>query len=261
MKKTTSNQLTKKITKYSALVAAITAGAEANSQIIYTDLDPDETRGYGQQYLLNLNANNGTNGSTADNADDFRIQAGTDSYGYNYLKIFNQGNPTVNNGIRANDYGAALLFDTDEVISAGAPYAWIGDFLYLGRIASSGGYCLSSSFYGYFCQARNNKFLGLRINISGNFHYGWLRLSTTDGYTSWTIEEFAYNATPGEAIQTGQTTLSIDDLNDSNTVKVISSNGQIKINNITNNVSYKLFDLTGKTIIDKSSKLLIYWIF
>jgi hypothetical protein len=47
-------------------------------------------------------------------------------------------------------------------------------------------------------------FLGVRFDISGDTHYGWVRVGVTFGSTSFRIVDWAYNSTPGEALKAGE---------------------------------------------------------
>jgi len=52
-----------------------------------------------------------------------------------------------------------------------------------------------------------HRYLGLKFNIKGRFHFGWARLTveTTDKYFFATLTGYAYETIPGKAIIAGQT--------------------------------------------------------
>ena len=50
MKKITSKNLSKRLAQYGAMSAAVMAGADANGQVVYVDLDPDVTVNVGDPY-------------------------------------------------------------------------------------------------------------------------------------------------------------------------------------------------------------------
>lgn len=47
------------------------------------------------------------------------------------------------------------------------------------------------------------RYMGVRFDIGGNLHYGWVGLDLAPDLTSLTITEVAYNDTPGQGIFTG----------------------------------------------------------
>ncbi len=56
-----------------------------------------------------------------------------------------------------------------------------------------------------------NKYLALKLIVGTNTYYGWVRIDLLAGSTSFTIKDYAYQRTPNTCIQTGQTTLGIDE--------------------------------------------------
>ena len=50
-----------------------------------------------------------------------------------------------------------------------------------------------------------NGYLGIRIKIDNNWHYGWIRMGVTINATQLTVKDYAYNLQFGEGILTGQT--------------------------------------------------------
>ncbi len=81
-----------------------------------------------------------------------------------------------------------------------------------GEIYKSGGIITSGDCNGnneesngcyYDWSGKNDRFLGLRINLNGQTHYGWARLSVKSP-TEWLVSDYAYNATPDSPIIAGQ---------------------------------------------------------
>ena len=54
MKKNTSKNLTKRLAQYGTMSAAVMAGADANGQVVYTDVDPDVTLQVGEVFSLDF---------------------------------------------------------------------------------------------------------------------------------------------------------------------------------------------------------------
>jgi len=51
---------------------------------------------------------------------------------------------------------------------------------------------------------KKDKYLGLKFIISGQYHYGWIRISHTQNEAKLAILDYAYNKLPGEPIRAGE---------------------------------------------------------
>ncbi|MCJ8210515.1 hypothetical protein MUY27_12425 [Mucilaginibacter sp. RS28] len=51
---------------------------------------------------------------------------------------------------------------------------------------------------------KSDKYLGIRLKINGNFHYGWVKISHQQGSEEMQITEFAYQTKSGQAIKAGE---------------------------------------------------------
>jgi hypothetical protein len=166
-------------------------------QIVYTDVNPDETYTANWtgavNYPLDLNH---------DGVNDFNLAAGPGPC--NYSSSGHQATIEHLTGSIALTgpvgYNAAKL-ETNETINS--QNVWddlVTSPLYL-------------RFYGPGCFPigiwKNNvdNYAGLRIPASaGNWYYGWAKLSVNlDGGESFTIKEYAFNSKPNEAVLAGQT--------------------------------------------------------
>ena len=244
MKKTTSSlKLSKQLAKYGALTAAMAGVADASGQIVYTDVDPDFAGGIGSSMFLDLD-NNGTN--------DFQIihDGGDD---LDIVPVNNVDNEVLGViGYSSSWYGYFYGFaypyvlSNNDVISNGATGTW-NNFGYnsVGTNSLNFGSCID----GYWCDVTDG-YLGLRFNIGGNVHYGWARLDVDTAGDVWTLKDYAYNTVAGESILAGQQTLSTDSeiLNES--VRVTALNKTIGLYNLPNKMSYQLFSMTGKAVLN-----------
>jgi len=100
---------------------------------------------------------------------------------------------------------------------------------------------------GNWCDV--DAYLGLRFNIDGGVHLGWARLEVDQNSTTYIVKEFAYNETPGEPINAGQKTLGLEDKFYSNT-RIVALNKSIAIYNLPSTTNYKLFSLTGQSVLE-----------
>lgn len=233
MKKTTSSKFTKQLAKYGALTVAIAGVADANGQIVYTDVDPDFSGNSGDEFFLDLNQ---------DTVNDFRIHQS----GYNlFIEPLTASNSVLGSGSSSNTFVYPYALSSGAVVSAGQP-VWLnqgfsGGFQSLNYGSSS--YCS----FGNWC-SETDKFLGLRFTVGGNIHYGWAKLDATFD-NGWTIKEFAYNSTADESIEAGQQTLGVSS-NDIQDVRIVGLNKSIGLYNLTETTEYTLYNIEGKQLLN-----------
>jgi len=239
MKKTTPKNLSKRLFNYSALSLSILGISELNGQIVYhpnVDISgPGDT-------TLNLNPIDGiTPVGVADAIDDFRIfySGSFPSAALIRVEVFN------NNSINANSGGIGVYpyaLGPGIAISNSNVYKWDS-----GQFQSLVVY--DDCQYGYWCSA-TGMYLGLKFDINGNTHYGWAKLDVDAATMSWTLKEFAFNATPDEKIDTGQTAiLSVEGSIFSKTkIAVLEKN--ISVKNLQGNTDYNLYSITGQRVLN-----------
>ncbi|MBR9845037.1 MAG: T9SS type A sorting domain-containing protein [Algicola sp.] len=235
MNKTTSSKLSKQLTKYSALTAAIVGVADASGQsIIYSDI-PDYTGGVGDTFLIDLN-NDGT--------DDFQIRHnGGSSYSANlYLDPLTASNEALGSG--GATYAYPFNLASGAAISNAASGSWFNNGFSGGFQSLNYGSCS----FGNWCSVTDG-FLGLRFNIAGSIHYGWAQLDVDANGNVWTVKGFAYHDTPGVGLNAGQETLSLE-----NTIfediKIVTLGKSIGLYNINEATSYRLINMTGKEVLN-----------
>ncbi|MBU2929194.1 T9SS type A sorting domain-containing protein [Winogradskyella psychrotolerans] len=234
MKKITSKNFSKKLANYGALSLAIAGLTDVSGQIIYTDVDPDFTGGGLIDYSLDLDN---------DGNADFNIDAGTLNAGaYNFVQINNASNSS--NSILGSQpsYIYPFALDNGAIISSGQSTFYSGGTL---NFAS----CYLGVGDSNWCGA-TDKYLGLRFQIAGSTHYGWAKLDVSESGDSFTVKEYAYNATAGEAIEAGQT-LSVDQFA-LNNVRIVGLNNSIGLYNLPENTNYNVYDISGKSILNGS---------
>ncbi|SDB29835.1 Por secretion system C-terminal sorting domain-containing protein [Flavobacteriaceae bacterium MAR_2010_188] len=209
-------------------------------QIIYTDIDPDFTSAkIGDLYNLDLNN---------DQIVDFTLQSLLSSG--DYLKI--EGNPNGFNGIISFfpwESAPVPLENSSEVfnIPYSILYGYSVGYDVYGIFFASG--CSNESGGCYFdWKDKNDRYLGLRFLINGLKHYGWARIEVTSP-SEWIVKDYAYNATPNEAIITGEMVLSWEEANHKE-VKIIVSHKNVSVYNLVDYSNYNLYALNGQKIID-----------
>lgn len=165
------------------------------SQIVYTNVDPDSTSS--TTYDLDLD-NNGVN--------DFSISRGSgpNLCGHSGNNI--HATSVVSNAILANVSDAAYKYGFGNEISAQI-LTWSTNTVLMVQYFWKTLQCPGGS-YGYtgswYNAVPSDGYLGLKLLVGGNIHYGWVLLRT-NGVTSFTIRGYAYNTVPDQAILAGQT--------------------------------------------------------
>lgn len=189
--------LNKKLKRYSAVAAGIAAvGSAAEAQVVYTDVAPDETITVGgatTQWAGDLNA---------DSWIDFVLLVGSQGSG-----AWTYGAGLAN----ASSFGGA----SNGAMGTAGPYLNYASNLAASAAIGAGGSFIqntagnsffiasiyASNTYGNF--PGQTGFIGVRFDISGSIHYGWIRVSATVGPTSITVMDYAYEATAGTGIAAG----------------------------------------------------------
>jgi hypothetical protein len=226
MKKTST--LNKKIARYAALTGgAVAVAGAADAQIIYTDINPDVTvSGHQQGFQLDLN-----NDATVDFTIFILDDSASGTYAglpytayYGVVGIFED---QAGNEISINPDGNAKALAMNTAIdgnnswgSAGTgyiPMAYNIDILFMGQTIN----VADGEWLG-----ENDKYLGLRFFAGPNVHYGWARLSVNTDANQFTIKDYAYNSTPNQSLQAGQTVVSVNE-NILTDVKVWEYNRQL----------------------------------
>ncbi|GEM_PF-877129 len=188
--------LLEKLGKYGLSAGAVVgAGATAQGQITYTDLNPDVTVTANGFYQLDLN-----NDMTIDftiNANGYSYTYGSYSSGSNL--IYASGN--ANNGIMMDSSFYAYALSSGSAINNAASWSNNGSLVGSFFFASST-FSFSTS-YGAWTGGVTDKYLGLRVEISGSYYYGWARLDVP-GPDEFTIKDYAIQTNAGLSIDAGQ---------------------------------------------------------
>ena len=207
------NVNSKKIASYSAMASAfLFVHFTAEGQIIYTDVDPDETYNInGDEYALDLN-NDGLTDFTL-NVIDFTVPDlfYTVVYGTLYFDGLIQDVllvPISGNSVAGSSgsYVYPYALNSGDIINGGLPFqsnSLQTMVSYLGIID----YPSLGAVYGFYSNGNwigvSDKYLGLKFQIGADTHYGWARLDCGADHHTFTIKDYAYNATPDASIIAG----------------------------------------------------------
>ncbi len=152
-----------------------------HAQIVYTDIDPDSTLSatvdeLWKSYFLDLD-NDGT--------FEFEIEHFHPEPSYQAVEIHR--NTVGTQQVIINSGGHSRVMTKGENIDAGA-----------GTWGLDGYGILNAPWYG-----GEDKYFAIRFQINGAWHYGWARVSIPADAGSFTIKDYAYESTPGKAIECG----------------------------------------------------------
>jgi len=164
---------------------------KANAQIVYTDVDPDEVLA-GTSFDIDFDG---------DGIVDAQLsQSGISTSGFvigvAYLNI-----PAGNAAIGSNGSATATNTAYPSVLASGAAIA-PGDSHFNEQTAQ----VLGAGINGlpYFGQWDNQAgYVGIRFDIGGETHYGWVELAVSAGSQSVTVKSYAYETIPDMAINAG----------------------------------------------------------
>lgn len=122
--------------------------------------------------------------------------------GYGHSLFLAMGPQVKGNAIRSNGGGAACGF-FGVPVGAGEKFgttSYFGHGVYMARFFQYS----HSSFTGPWANA-TNRYLGLRLVIDGQTHYGWARVTATQDLHNVVLTGYAYETTPNKTIIEGHT--------------------------------------------------------
>ncbi len=242
--------------KITLLIFILFKSFQGNSQIIFTDVNPDVVTimstnpGFADNiYAIDFN-NDGT--------EEFNFRWDDNSAADWYMHL--TFSPTSVIGLKntaTNQYGGRFIkpslfndvIDANMLWGTSIPEPFIGESTVDNNFLNLG-----------------DRYIPVRINISGNLHYGWILVNfINEGSTrKLTIKSYAYNTIANQQILAGQTSvLSVGEINEINKISLYPNptNNFIKIQNnenltenLTENFNYTILDLTGKIIKNGNSK-------
>jgi hypothetical protein len=257
MKKTIT--LDEKIKKYGAFALSVAGASTISAQVVYTDINPDQVlTTTTNPYILDFNNDavpdigfgmfegviNTTYGGLPVTVDYigggafFGTFANSSNgwmgvYGSNGMAPIglNNGSSIGSQGMFSNDDSSGILGGKADVALGGFPY---GTFQ-------------SGDFIG------QEKFLGVRFDVAGAIHYGWVRVEIASNFSSMTIKDYAYEATAGVAINAGDVgggnSVGIDNLSNDIIIRNLYNKLNIELVN-ADNASISLVNLAGQIVIN-----------
>ncbi len=254
-KKITLNE--SKLARFSAVAGAVLATGAVNSQIVYTDVNPDVVvDAINAQYDLDFNTDAVVDLSLA-------VQAIVNQTGsYSGISFTFNGNaafvmPAGGNGVQqmAGSVSSSTMvvapLNNGDMINGAQAFGGSSSGSALGVVGVAVIPLLGMTYpiaQGDFIGV-SDKFLGVKFMIGTNTHYGWARLDVTAGADTIRLKDYAYNQNADLAILAGMT-VGLDDVAVDNKVTIKTT-----LNNATINVTPDLiggriamFNMAGQEV-------------
>jgi hypothetical protein len=248
--------LEKKVLKYSTVAGSVAAFAgTAGAQIVYTDVNPDETYTEDQMYMLDVN-----NDATFDFVIaqfDTVINYGSFTFPAEGVVLLTAGSNGAISQTGNVPYLAALNGGDPIDITQAFTQASSSTPLVAGANLDTplGAYPI-----GPWIDAADH-YMGLTFLAGSNFHYGWCRMTVAADGLSFTIKDYAYEATPQTGLNAGQMVGINEDISNGVAIKVIDNsviinilntnytNGKVQVMNTAGQV-LNILSLTGNNTVD-----------
>ena len=264
--------LQSKLKTYSSVAAGVLVASSAGAQIVYTDVNPDVTLNtFPSSFDIDMNGDMTTDFS-------FAMSASTAYSSFQkHNVVFNPA--TSNSFITSNTYVGVL--NLNSAIGSTGSFENLG---FHKNMASFYSFTAAGNTYSYtngnWTGSNTDKYIGVKFDISGNTHYGWIRLDASfaipyNSAWSLTIKDFAYQSTPQVAILAGDKGYTTNIEEAFNTVQTYSFNKNININfnksdyanaqiNVYNNLGQLVHSQEAtnqKEVIDMSSHAMgVYYV-
>ncbi len=270
MKKSfTNKQTSKKLAAYSAMAGALVlATTGVNGQIMYTDVDPDETYDTpGDFFELDLNM---------DGSVDFVFNIAESTVPNAFVTLTSGGLPgTVYfpgliQRVQISPYNGSVAgsvvtlsgysFGYPDALNNGADIDGSLSFtnlsvqslaLYVGVMSYPVPGSTTAFATGGNWTGKNDKFLGLLLEDGGNTFYGWARLDVDDNHHQFTIKDYAVHTAPDEMIEAGDGGSAIFSVIHNNELSAYSFNNVINVvvkDLHSTGATVKVFNVSGQVV-------------
>jgi hypothetical protein len=253
----TATQRKERLLKYSAMAGtAVATISSANAQIVYTDVNPDETYSLSTtpSYLLDLNNDVNVDFVMSVTNRTGTYYGGLINYDANIFGLITLGTNSAAGSTGTNlDYVNALSFGQN--IDAGLNWmtgttgtASTGGLVGAASVVLTGIYSTTAN-VGSF-GGLTDAYVGLQFDIGGQRHYGWARVDVASDAQSFTIKDYAYDATPNTMIPAGATISSVSDLvlNNVNIMQLPNNSLMIDVREEVTGGNLIVTNTTGQTV-------------
>jgi len=234
MKKNTPKKLSAKLAQYGAMSLAIAGISDATGQVVYTDIDPDETV---DNTLFEVDFND-------DGIVDFEIT--NEGAGGAAVRMYNDNS----NSVMGVNFGGN--YNYPSVLSSGSLIGSVANFTAhpVYQTLNWDGCAYTNS---QWCDGQVDKFVGVRFNVGSDQHYGWIQLDVPADASTFTIKGFAFEATPDADILAGdQGTLGLGDANFKDFNYALDSANNLSLTANTAMERLSLVNVLGQQVMDRA---------
>ena len=259
--------LTGKLLAYSAAAGAIfEVGQNAEAQVAYTDVDPDEIviapgLGLADTLAIDLNGDGIIDVNIVHGSGDKWYTTGTSASLWKTIRALPGTGGQVNIAPSyltawSASYNFANRFDAEALIGPdlGEGEYWSGGTSSF-ELAWLGTYAQGTGPYntGPWVDGAPDKYLGIRFTLDEgtSYHYGWVRLDVTSDIIQVTVKDYAYEQTADVAIAAGDMgNVSVrDGLRNDLDVKVFSFNRSIIVSDLdVDRAQADVFNVAGQLV-------------
>ncbi len=251
--------VSEKLSKYIAAAGALGGVVGANSQIVYTDVDPDLTL-----FTISDSTVVVPIDLDGDSNDDFGIMAlhftsasPGSSYSVNGVGLVPASSNQwagVSTSFGSSVVPALQLMNSGSSVNSGlswqSSYGWAA-------VELNG----STSYMGSFSLdigrwfAEDDGYAGVRFLIGGDVHYGWMRFDVSANGDTITLKDYAYHSQSDSSITAGQMTTSIEDNKGLNVlITGVVDQISIRVPSIQGTAEFELQDMSGKLVYNTTLK-------
>jgi hypothetical protein len=234
MKKNTPKKLTNKLARYGAMSLAIAGVSNAMGQVVYTDVDPDETVDDG---IFEVDFND-------DGIVDFEIT--NNGAAGNAVRMYNDNS----NSVMGVNFGGN--YNYPSVLNSGSLIGDVANFTAhpVYQTLNWDGCAYTNS---QWCDGQVDKFVGVRFNVGSDQHYGWIQLDVPADASTFTIKGFAFESTPDADILAGdQGTLGLGDANFNDFNYALDSRNNLILTSNTAMERLTLVNVLGQQVMDRA---------
>ena len=232
------NSLQKQLKAYTALTAALGASSTTNAAVQITTFN--HIGSWDETYDVDIDGNG---------VVDFKI---LNNYMPNLASLM-LGMEGVNYAIGSSNYIAAL--NNGDIVSSGKSfYKTDGVSYWSYGLLAWYIYNDTKAYGGNFINFTGDKFVGVKFDISGNWHYGWLRFRKFEpNLSEWILVDAGWEdeADTGLTIDAPENSVSVEEITPMD-FNITASDNYLSITTEALNSQLDVFDVNGKHLYNQA---------
>jgi hypothetical protein len=239
-----NQNLQKRLNLYAAAAGAVAATGALNSQIIYTDINPDTIVHDTITYDLDMD----NNGQPELRFETVSYQASSGTVSLSTVTVLGDTSNAIIGSLYSNQYPLPSALNAGDSIAASNPdwnqKTMNNGLQYLGIV-------YGSYTFGNFLGA-NDKYLGVRFKIGTETHYGWVRLSVNNAADTIFVKDYAYEVMPDVGLTASQM-VGIQE-HSTDAVAVYTYNNMLHVNRaIGTEATVTVYNMMGEVVLSEQT--------